>query len=119
MRKAYSIVVTLIALGLLAYILTSPSGAPERSSSAASSRPAPTATAVPYSRSNPYTAQTSAPTRAPSKNTYVINKNTKKFHVPSCSSVKQMKESNKKTVTSTRLELVGQGYSPCQRCRPK
>lgn len=50
--------------------------------------------------------------------TYICNKNTKKFHVPSCSSVDQMKESNKLTVTSTREEVIAQGYDPCKRCNP-
>ena len=49
---------------------------------------------------------------------YICNKNTKKFHYPSCSSVKQMKESNKLAVTSTREEVIAQGYEPCKRCNP-
>jgi len=51
-------------------------------------------------------------------NTYVINSNTGKFHKPSCSSVKQMKEKNKKYFTCTRDEMIIWGYSPCQRCNP-
>lgn len=50
--------------------------------------------------------------------TYICNTNTKKFHYPSCSSVKQMSEKNKKTVTTTRDELIKQGYEPCKRCNP-
>lgn len=49
---------------------------------------------------------------------YVINNNTKKFHVPSCSSVKQIKETNRQNFTGTRDELINKGYSPCKRCNP-
>ena len=49
---------------------------------------------------------------------YIANTNTKKFHYPSCSSVKDMKESNKWYFTGTREELIEQGYEPCKRCKP-
>lgn len=49
---------------------------------------------------------------------YIANKNTKKFHLPSCSSVKQMKESNKLFYTGSRDDLIAQGYAPCKRCGP-
>lgn len=49
---------------------------------------------------------------------YILNTNTKKFHYPSCSSVKQMKESNKKEYTGSRDDLIAQGYDPCKRCNP-
>ncbi len=48
--------------------------------------------------------------------TYVINKNTKKFHLPSCSSVTDMKSQNKKESTQTREQLEESGYSPCKSC---
>jgi len=50
--------------------------------------------------------------------TYVLNKNTHKFHYPSCSSVSKMKESNKEVVTSTRDEIIAKGYDPCKNCNP-
>lgn len=50
--------------------------------------------------------------------TYIANTNTKKFHYPSCSSVGQMKESNKWYFTGTRDELIDLGYDPCGRCHP-
>ena len=53
------------------------------------------------------------------KLTVIINKNTKKFHLPSCSSVKSMKNQNKKKYTGTVKELKKKGYSPCQRCLAK
>jgi DNA-entry nuclease len=50
--------------------------------------------------------------------TYVCNKNTKKFHKPTCSSVNDMSEKNKLPVTVSRDELIAQGYQPCKRCNP-
>lgn len=50
--------------------------------------------------------------------TYVLNTNTKKFHYPSCSSVNDMKEKNKREFTGTRDEIIAQGYVPCKRCNP-
>lgn len=49
---------------------------------------------------------------------YIANKNTKKFHIPSCSSVSQMKEKNKKYLNCSRDEAIAQGYSPCGNCNP-
>lgn len=49
---------------------------------------------------------------------YILNTNTRKFHYPSCSSVKRMKESNKQYYTGTRDEVIGMGYDSCQRCYP-
>lgn len=49
---------------------------------------------------------------------YVANKNTGKFHYPDCSSVKQMKESNKLYFNGTRDELISKGYDPCKKCSP-
>jgi len=54
----------------------------------------------------------------PQGTTYVLNTNTKKFHYPSCSSVSQMKESNKKSYTGNRDDVISQGYDPCKRCNP-
>ena len=50
--------------------------------------------------------------------TFIANTNTKKFHNPDCSSVSDMKESNKLYFTGTREELIEQGYQPCKRCKP-
>lgn len=50
--------------------------------------------------------------------TYVLNTNTKKFHLPSCSSVKDMKDKNKKEVSCSRDEVIDMGYVPCKRCEP-
>ena len=54
----------------------------------------------------------------PEEETYILNTSSKKFHKPSCSSVGDMKEKNKREVTSSRDNLISDGYSPCKRCNP-
>lgn len=49
---------------------------------------------------------------------YVLNSNTKKFHFPSCSSIRDMKEENKEYFSGDRKTLTQAGYSPCSRCKP-
>ena len=49
---------------------------------------------------------------------YILNINTKKFHEPSCSSVDDMKESNKAEFVGDRSEVIARGYDPCGRCKP-
>ena len=53
-----------------------------------------------------------------SKASYVVNTNTHKFHRPDCSSVKDIKQSNRLDYTGTREELIAEGYDPCKRCNP-
>lgn len=48
---------------------------------------------------------------------YIGNRNTMKFHIPSCSSVGDMNPNNK-VALSSRSQAVGGGYVPCGRCRP-
>lgn len=50
--------------------------------------------------------------------TYVLNINTMRFHKPTCPSVEDMKEKNRKYSYSTREELIEQGYKPCGSCNP-
>ena len=50
--------------------------------------------------------------------TYILNTNNKKFHNPTCSSVKSMKDQNKKEYEGNRDALIRQGYEPCERCNP-
>ena len=52
------------------------------------------------------------------EDTYIVNTNTGRFHKPSCTSVKQMKESNRLERTTTRDELISEGYEPCRNCKP-
>lgn len=49
---------------------------------------------------------------------YVLNTNTYKFHFPGCDYVKRISPENYATSTSTRSELISQGYDPCGHCNP-
>jgi len=109
--------------------------------------PKPTAALKPTATPKPTAAPTAAPTETPALQTlepaqaedpapdrsapaadptptpaqerdYVLNTNTMKFHVTSCSSVKDIKDSNRKDVHATRDSIIAQGYSPCGRCKP-
>ncbi len=48
--------------------------------------------------------------------TFIINKNSNKFHRPDASCVKNMKEENKVSTDKTLKELVDAGYSKCGIC---
>lgn len=50
--------------------------------------------------------------------TYILNKNTKKFHKPSCRSAGQISPKNYGESYGTRDEVLAQGYSPCGNCKP-
>lgn len=50
--------------------------------------------------------------------TYILNTNTRKIHLPSCSSVDDTKERNKKVTSETKEDLIRRGYTGCQRCNP-
>lgn len=63
-------------------------------------------------------AVTQAASRQTSTESYILNTNTKEFHRSSCSSVKQMKESNKKSSSESRDALIAAGYDPCKKCNP-
>ena len=52
------------------------------------------------------------------KKDYVVNTNTKKFHEPTCSSAISTTGNNRKEVTTTREELINQGYEACGKCKP-
>ena len=58
------------------------------------------------------------PVETKPETTYILNTNTKKFHYPSCRSVKQMSDKNKATFTGTRDEVIASGYDPCGICHP-
>jgi len=47
---------------------------------------------------------------------YILNTNTKKFHYPSCHSVNQMSEKNKKLYSGSRDDIIAMGYIACKRC---
>lgn len=83
--------------------------------------PAPTPEQTPTPKPTP--SPTPTPTEKPAESksnsvTYIVNKNTGKFHYPSCYSVDKMKESNKWYYDGTREWLISNGYSPCKNCNP-
>ena len=49
---------------------------------------------------------------------YVLNTNSKKFHLPTCDSVSKMSEKNRQNYTGSRDELIAEGYTPCGSCNP-
>ncbi len=49
---------------------------------------------------------------------YILNTNTKKFHLPSCPSVDRMNPENRAEFTGERSQLLQEGYSPCGQCSP-
>ena len=49
---------------------------------------------------------------------YVLNTNTGKFHEPSCSSAKTIREENREYFTGAREEVIARGFEPCGRCNP-
>lgn len=49
---------------------------------------------------------------------YVLNRNTKKFHLPSCSSAADISVENAADFAGSREDLIDAGYEPCKRCNP-
>lgn len=50
--------------------------------------------------------------------TYVLNRNTKKFHYPYCSSAKKIANKNREEYSGSRDSIISNGYSPCKNCDP-
>lgn len=50
--------------------------------------------------------------------TYVFNKRSMKFHLPTCESIATMSETNREDFTGTREEAIALGYAPCGQCKP-
>lgn len=74
--------------------------------------------AIDYKTGNSTSAGKTGQETASQNGSYILNLDSKKFHRPGCSSVGQMKDSNKQEFTGTREELISQGYDPCKRCNP-
>ena len=47
---------------------------------------------------------------------FILNTSSRKIHLPTCDSLKDMKEKNKEFYTGTIEELKEKGYTPCRRC---
>ena len=77
-------------------------------------RAVPAALPTPAARAMPEAADGTDP----AAQHYVLNTNSKRFHLPGCSSVGEMKESNRDDFYGSREELLDMGYTPCGRCHP-
>lgn len=49
---------------------------------------------------------------------YVLNTNTKVFHLPECSYVESISDENKEVYTGTRDSVTDMGYESCGHCNP-
>lgn len=49
---------------------------------------------------------------------YILNINSKKFHLPDCKSAGQIADKNKRESDKSREELIQDGYEPCKNCNP-
>ncbi len=56
--------------------------------------------------------------KAESIKIYIINTNSKKYHLPSCSGAKRTQSKNKEEFTGKASELKAKGYEPCGTCNP-
>ena len=63
-------------------------------------------------------AEASTQSAAAAQHTYIVNKNSGKFHLPGCRDVSKMSEANKLEITATRDEMRQWGYDPCMHCNP-
>lgn len=72
---------------------------------------------IDYHTGDSKSSETEQPSKT-SEDLYVLNKNTKKFHRPDCSSVQDIKPKNKQEFSGNTKALIQQGYSPCKNCNP-
>lgn len=62
-----------------------------------------------------YPSGTGAPRAEPIADTYIGNKNSHKFHLPTCS---WLPDTKNQVTFDSREEAISAGYVPCQRCNP-
>ena len=62
------------------------------------------------------TAPTVSQSTAETSASYILNTNTKKYHLPTCRSVKQMSDSNKEESNLSAAEIEALGYEACKNC---
>ena len=72
---------------------------------------------IDYHTDDSKSSETEQPSKT-SEDLYVLNRNTKKFHRPNCSSVQDIKPKNKQEFSGNTKALIQQGYSPCKNCNP-
>lgn len=49
---------------------------------------------------------------------YILNTNTKKFHLPECNGAEDIKADNREDTEMSRDAVIAAGYEPCGRCKP-
>lgn len=52
------------------------------------------------------------------RQTYILNTNTKKFHLTSCKNASDIKEENREEYNGFRANVIDRGYKPCSICKP-
>lgn len=67
---------------------------------------------------DPDSSESGFPSNPPENASYILNTNTMKFHLPSCSSAEDIAEKNKELRQGRRQDIIDMGYAPCKRCRP-
>jgi len=87
--------------------------AAEATETAEASAAQPTAEAAPEPEA---TTSADAATAAEPARDFVLNTHTMKIHLPGCSSIGRIKESNRADVHDTLSNLEAQGYKTCKRC---
>lgn len=73
---------------------------------------------IDYATGANYKIETAEENNTGEKMEYILNTNSKKFHLQSCDGVNQMSEKNKKSFTGYKSELISQGYEACGSCNP-
>lgn len=58
------------------------------------------------------------PEQQQTKSSYVLNTDTKKFHLPTCRDVSKIAPSNYSTYDGSKDDIENQGYSSCGHCNP-
>ena len=72
---------------------------------------------IDYATGESWLEGTASPSESVSSH-YVLNTSSKKFHLPECSGVRDIKESNRQDYQGNRDQLLEQGYTPCGLCHP-
>lgn len=114
---------TIVSENIIVTVLTpeQPQDPPKvESTPASTTAPEPETDPETSHESDPETpAETPTQTEPTSPKYYFVgNKNSKIFHYSYCASVKRMNETNKDMQNTTREDMISQGYSPCEKCKP-
>ena len=76
---------------------------------------------IDYSDGSSYlTGETPAPKEEPDEvpTHYIVNKSSKKFHLPTCVGAQKTSEKNREEREFNRDALIEEGFSPCGTCKP-